>query len=213
MPRSRSQERDAASVFSGNASGSNAPRSGHGCRIRCRSCHSVRDCVTLHPSWGVFRHSVIRRPGPARPAGLAWPLMRPLRRRQGPRISAPPIGGADIRDDAMRGAAIHGHERREGARVSGYQEALGALVLRGGGPAIRWARTWRMRRWTVNVTAKYSSRDAEPRPDAHWAPRRCACQPLPSTPSRSHPRHDACHPNPGYRQNADSSSREDGAGQ
>ena len=35
-------------------------------------------------------------------------------------------------------------------RVLPYQDALGAPVFRDG-PAIRWARAWRMRRWIVNV--------------------------------------------------------------
>ena len=39
-------------------------------------------------------------------------------------------------------------------------EAVGAPVFCGLAPGISWARAWRMSRWIVNVTPRYSSRDA-----------------------------------------------------
>src|SRR6185436_10066477 len=56
-------------------------------------------------------------------AGLTWPLMRPPRRRQGLRISAPLMGGADIRNDAGRG--------RAGARAGWGGRGWGRGVRRG----------------------------------------------------------------------------------
>ena len=56
--------------------------------------------------------------------------------------------------------------------LAGYRDAVGAPVRCGLVSVIRCARAIRMSRWIVNVTPKYSSRDAEPRP---------ASAPLPST--------------------------------
>ena len=47
--------------------------------------------------------------------------------------------------------------------LAGYRDAVGAPVRCGLVSAIRCARAIRMSRWIVNVTPKYSSRDAEPR--------------------------------------------------
>src|SRR5207245_1794890 len=59
------------------------PRSAQGARIRCHNRHGLRDCVTPHPLWGVFWHSMIRPAAAAHSgeAGVTAEVTRPAASR------------------------------------------------------------------------------------------------------------------------------------